>query len=106
MLKQYGVPYEVLDPAGCIAAEPGLATARVKFVGGLRLPQDETGDCQMFTEALAKEAAKLGVQFQFGTGIERLVADGDADHRRRHQRRHCCTPTPMSRRSAAIRRGC
>ena len=25
VLKQYGVPYEVLDPAGCIAAEPGLA---------------------------------------------------------------------------------
>ena len=31
----------------------------------------------MFTQALAKEAAKLGVQFKFNTGIERLVADGD-----------------------------
>ena len=48
-----------------------------KFVGGLRLPQDETGDCHMFTQALAAEAAKLGVQFKFNTGIERLVADGD-----------------------------
>ena len=77
VLKQYGVPYEVLDPAGCIAAEPGLATAKAEFVGGLRLPQDETGDCHMFTQALAKEAAKLGVQFKFNTGIERLVAEGD-----------------------------
>jgi D-amino-acid dehydrogenase len=77
VLKQYGVPYEVLDPAGCIAAEPGLATAKAGFVGGLRLPQDETGDCHMFTQALAKEAAKLGVQFKFNTGIERLVAEGD-----------------------------
>jgi D-amino-acid dehydrogenase len=76
VLKQYGVPYEVLDPAGCIAAEPGLATSTVKFVGGLRLPQDETGDCHMFTQALAKEAAKLGVQFKFNTSIERLEADG------------------------------
>ena len=76
VLKQYGVPYEVLDPAGCIAAEPGLATAKVKFVGGLRLPQDETGDCHMFTQALAVEAARLGVQFKFNTCIERLVADG------------------------------
>ena len=25
VLKQYGVPYEVLDPTGCIAAEPALA---------------------------------------------------------------------------------
>jgi len=76
VLKQYGVPYEVLDPAGCIAAEPGLAASKVKFVGGLRLPQDETGDCHMFTQALAKEAAKLGVQFKFNTGIERLETDG------------------------------
>ena len=39
VLKQYGVPYEVLDPAGCIAAEPALAACEGKFVGGLRLPQ-------------------------------------------------------------------
>jgi D-amino-acid dehydrogenase len=77
VLKQYGVSYEVLDPAGCVAAEPALATAKVKFVGGLRLPQDETGDCHMFTQALAKDAAKLGVQFSFNTGIDRVVADGD-----------------------------
>ena len=76
VLKQYGVPYEVLDRDGCIAAEPALAAVRDKFVGGMRLPQDETGDCQMFTEALATEAAKLGVQFVFSTGIERLETDG------------------------------
>ena len=34
-------------------AEPALAAVRDKIVGGLRLPQDETGDCQMFTQALA-----------------------------------------------------
>jgi D-amino-acid dehydrogenase len=77
VLKEYGVPYEVLDPAGCIAAEPGLAASTVKFVGGLRLPQDETGDCHMFTQALAREAAKLGVQFRFNIAIERLETDGD-----------------------------
>ena len=77
VLKQTGVPFEVLDPAGCIAVEPGLATAKVKFVGGLRLPQDETGDCHMFTQALAVEAARLGVQFKFNTSIARLVAEGD-----------------------------
>src|SRR5205085_2873565 len=76
VLKQYGVPYEVLDRDGCIGAEPALAGVREKFVGGMRLPQDETGDCHMFTQALAVEAAKLGVQFKFNTSIERLVADG------------------------------
>ena len=77
VLKQYDVPYEVLDRNGCIGAEPALAGVKDKFVGGLRLPQDETGDCHMFTQALAQEAAKLGVQFHFNTAIERLVADGD-----------------------------
>ncbi|WP_407178876.1 D-amino acid dehydrogenase [Bradyrhizobium sp. STM 3562] len=76
VLKQYGVPYEVLDRTGCIAAEPALAAVKDKFVGGLRLPQDETGDCHMFTQALAAKAAELGVQFSFGTSIERIVADG------------------------------
>jgi D-amino-acid dehydrogenase len=76
VLKQYGVPYEVLDRDGCIAAEPALAAVRDKFVGGMRLPQDETGDCYMFTEALAAEAARLGVQFKLNATIERLIADG------------------------------
>ena len=75
VLQQYGVPYEVLDRDGCIGAEPALAAVKDKFVGGLRLPQDETGDCHMFTQALAALAAKLGVQFRQNTTIERLEAD-------------------------------
>ena len=62
VLKQYGVPFEVLDRAGCVAAEPALAAVKDKIAGGLRLPQDETGDCHMFTQALALEAEKLGVR--------------------------------------------
>ena len=76
VLKQYGVPYEVLDRSGCIGAEPALAAVKEKFVGGLRLPDDETGDCHMFTQALAVRAAELGVQFAFGTSITRLVVEG------------------------------
>ena len=59
-----------------------------KFVGGLRLPQDETGDCHMFTQALADIAEALGVRFLFNTGIDRIVTDGGARQRRRDQRRH------------------
>src|SRR5262249_40743202 len=75
VLKQYGVPYEVLNREGCIAAEPALAGVKEKFVGGLRLPEDETGDCHMFTQALAAEAEKLGVRFIFSTSINGIVAD-------------------------------
>jgi D-amino-acid dehydrogenase len=75
VLKQYGVPYEVLDRDGCAAAEPALAAVKDKFAGGLRLPQDETGDCHMFTQALAAEAEKIGVRFSFSVGIQGLNAN-------------------------------
>ncbi|UPK25824.1 D-amino acid dehydrogenase [Bradyrhizobium sp. 195] len=76
VLKQYGVPFEVLSREGCIAVEPALSGVKEKFVGGLRLPQDETGDCHMFTQALAKHAKALGVRFMFNTSIDRIVTDG------------------------------
>ncbi|PTM95429.1 D-amino acid dehydrogenase [Mycoplana dimorpha] len=77
VLRADGVPFEVLDPAGCIAAEPGLARVREKFVGGLRLPNDETGDCFKFTNILQGHAEALGVTFRFGVDIRRLKRIGD-----------------------------
>ena len=77
VLRADGVPFEVLDRTGCVAAEPGLAPAASKIVGGLRLPDDETGDCFKFTNALAKLCEGLGVTFRYGVDIRRLkVADG------------------------------
>lgn len=76
VLEADGVPFEVLDRAGCIAAEPGLAASAAPIAGGLRLPHDETGDCFKFTNALAQMAAALGVQFVNGTAITRLASDG------------------------------
>ncbi|MFC3570712.1 D-amino acid dehydrogenase [Paracoccus sp. TOH] len=76
VLKADGVPFEVLDRAGCIAAEPGLAGAAERIVGGLRLPGDETGDCFKFTNRLAEMAAAAGVTFRWGVSIEALEAEG------------------------------
>jgi len=72
VLDEYGVPYEVLDAAGCIGAEPALGRVRSKFAGGLRLPHDETGDAHLFTQRLAVLAAEMGVQFRYGVTINRL----------------------------------
>ncbi|WP_206245092.1 D-amino acid dehydrogenase [Novosphingobium terrae] len=76
VLKQDGVPFEVLDRAGCIAAEPGLAASASTIAGGLRLPNDETGDCFKFTNALATLAEAQGVRFEYGTDIHGLVEQG------------------------------
>jgi len=76
VLQADGVPFEVLDKAGCIAAEPGLAAAQAPIAGGLRLPHDETGDCFKFTNALADMARAAGVEFMTGTTIARIVEEG------------------------------
>ncbi|MCW5636579.1 MAG: D-amino acid dehydrogenase [Rubrivivax sp.] len=76
VLKQYGVPFEVLDREGFCRVEPALKLTQHKFVGALRLPGDETGDCFKFTNRLTEMAQALGVTFRFGTAIERLVVEG------------------------------
>jgi D-amino-acid dehydrogenase len=81
VLDAYNVPYEVLNPAGCIAAEPALARVASRFVGGLRLPGDETGDAHLFTQRLARIAQDMGVVFHQGVTIEGIHAvGGQIDH--------------------------
>lgn len=75
VLRADGVPFEVLNADECVAAEPGLAAAKGKIAGGLRLPGDETGDCFKFTQSLSQMAEAQGVTFRYGVGIERLEAD-------------------------------
>lgn len=77
ILKRYGVPYESLSGDECLRVEPALKNVREKFVGALRLPGDETGDCFKFTQNLAKLAEGLGVKFEYGVSIERVIAEGD-----------------------------
>jgi D-amino-acid dehydrogenase len=76
ILSEYGVPYEVLDRAGFCRVEPGLADTQHKFVGALRLPNDETGDCFKFTQRLADMAQALGAMFRFGTRVEAIDVSG------------------------------
>ncbi|PMS35555.1 D-amino acid dehydrogenase small subunit [Trinickia symbiotica] len=73
VLKEANVPYELLSATELSRAEPALAAVSHKLTGGLRLPGDETGDCQLFTTRLAAMAAGLGVKFRFGTSIDELL---------------------------------
>ncbi len=76
ILQQSGVPFQVLDREGYLAYEPALALVKHKFVGALRLPGDETGDCHLFTRKLAAMAEALGVRFRFGVSITGIDHDG------------------------------
>jgi len=88
VLEQYGVPHEVLDRAGIVRVEPALAGIVDTLAGALRLPRDETGDCELFTRHLAERAQAAGVEFRFGATVRQLEHDGrrvtavDVDGRR------------------------
>ncbi|WP_309045932.1 D-amino acid dehydrogenase [Marinobacter sediminicola] len=71
-LQECGVEHEVINHAECIQHEPALANVSEKFVGGLRFPQDGTGDCQKFTTGLALHCRDAGVQFMLNTEVHKL----------------------------------
>ncbi len=77
ILKQYNVPYQLLDRSGYLQYEPALAEVQDKFVGALRLPGDETGDCFKFTNTLADKAKALGVKFRFNVDIQGVERSGN-----------------------------
>lgn len=76
VLQDCGVPFELLDAAGVARVEPALAHASAPIAGGLRLPNDETGDCHRFTRQLAERARALGVQLRTGCTVQSLQHDG------------------------------
>ncbi|WP_284090000.1 D-amino acid dehydrogenase [Acinetobacter pittii] len=77
VLQECGVSYELLNGNELGRVEPALANAQDKLVGGLHLPNDETGDCYLFTNSLAQIAKELGVNFQFNQNVEKLIVEGD-----------------------------
>ncbi|WP_029593023.1 D-amino acid dehydrogenase [Siccibacter turicensis] len=76
VLEEAGVPWQLLESHRLAEAEPALAAVANKLTGGLRLPNDETGDCQLFTQRLAKMAEEAGVVFRYNTPVDRLLYEG------------------------------
>ncbi|CUI78018.1 Sarcosine oxidase subunit beta [Achromobacter xylosoxidans] len=76
VLEEVGVPYELLDRNRLVTAEPALARSLHKLAGGLRLPNDETGDCRLFTTRLAEMATALGVEFRYNQSVTGLNTAG------------------------------
>jgi len=77
VLSELGVPHQLLTGQALSKIEPGLAYAKVPLAGGLHLPHDETGDCQLFTTQLADMARDLGVKFDFDQTIQSIQTAGD-----------------------------
>ncbi len=77
VLRDEGVPYRLLTAEQLKDVEPALSGVAHKLTGGLQLPNDETGDCQLFTRHLAAMAADIGVEFCYQCDITGLIRIGD-----------------------------
>ncbi|MBY0345285.1 MAG: D-amino acid dehydrogenase [Neisseriaceae bacterium] len=75
VLEECGVAHQLLDAAGCVAVEPALLGAFDKVAGGLHLPNDETGDCYLYTKRLAALCEAKGVRFQFNQTVDNIVVE-------------------------------
>ena len=77
VLKDAGVPFNLLESHQLTTVEPGLKNSLDKLTGGLQLPNDETGDCKLFTQRLAQLAEQANVKFLYNQNVERLIVDNN-----------------------------
>lgn len=77
ILAEDGQAIEVLDRDAMVKLEPSLAAAKDRIAGGIYCPSDETGDCNKFTQGLAKLSARKGAQFHYGTEIRDIEVEAD-----------------------------
>ena len=75
LLDEQSIPYRMLDAGACRELEPQLDPS-TPLAGGLLLPDDESGDCPMFAEALQHAAEACGVRFRFGCRIRSILIEG------------------------------
>jgi len=64
MLRELGVPFDLLDAAQCRLIEPGL-NADTELQAGISLPQDGVGNCRQFAHQLKAQAQQRGAVFRF-----------------------------------------
>jgi D-amino-acid dehydrogenase len=75
MLKEAGVPHELLDAAQCREVEPAL-NAGAPLAGGLLLPEDEVGNCAYFARRLKEIGENEGVHYRFNAAVTSIAVDG------------------------------
>jgi D-amino-acid dehydrogenase len=72
--RLHGIDLRVLSAAECVDVEPALAASAAPLAGGVLAREDESGDAYKFTQDLARLCAARGVQFRYGSSVERIDA--------------------------------
>ncbi|WP_409524154.1 D-amino acid dehydrogenase [Nitrincola sp. MINF-07-Sa-05] len=74
LLREVGVPHRFLNAEETLAQEPALA-GNGPLLGALWLPEDGTGDCCHFSQALAMACEAQGVEFRYNTRVDSVALD-------------------------------
>ena len=75
LLKKFDRSGTFCSAEECRALEPGL-NPETTILGGFHLPQDQSGDCRLFTRALTSITEKLGATFHYNTNILHIHKNG------------------------------
>ena len=71
---RHGLLHERLHVERAVELEPALAETASTLAGALYFSRDEVGDCNKFTQALAKNCEVLGVKFHYSTNVLGVLA--------------------------------
>jgi D-amino-acid dehydrogenase len=77
LLAERGLRIEAIDRERTLAIEPALAPVAGRLAGALFAPDDESGDCRLFSEGLAERAAALGASLRWNETVTALEREGD-----------------------------
>ncbi|MEP7104526.1 MAG: FAD-dependent oxidoreductase, partial [Chloroflexota bacterium] len=72
-----GQEQQALDPDGVVEADPIFAPVKEKIAGAVYGVTDSSGDSVKLTNELADRCRAMGVKFETGQGVKRLLAEGD-----------------------------
>ena len=75
-MRQFGCDRVVKSGAECLAIEPALKDSRIPIVGGTWTVDDESGDAQRFTAALAERCRGKGVTFRYDCAVAGIESTG------------------------------
>lgn len=71
LLAESAIPHKLIEPDEARQIEPSLA-AHTPLFAALHLPQDEAGNCPLFTRHLRAIVQAAGVEFHFNSKVESL----------------------------------
>ena len=75
LLAESGVVHSLMDPNQAREIEPALAY-HTPLNSALHIPDDEAGNCPLFTRQLRMIAQDMGVVFHFDSTVDEIVAEG------------------------------